>query len=168
MQFGNYSGEKTPIQFQYPQGWNIEVSEYGSTIYTSIESPEKKSGISVCYGDQLMSTFGSSVFGAAMSESFGRHVGYYKQSKGVKVITKPTPVNIGGQDAAGSFVYKLKNKEIHETRIIQVWLIYIGIVESDVGGIGERGFEIAFSSTHFYDEEIIEIRDTLVNSIKFL
>ena len=68
MKFDNYSGEKTPIQFQYPKGWNIEVLEHGPTIYTSIESPEEKSGILVRYGDQLMSIFGSSVFGTAMSE----------------------------------------------------------------------------------------------------
>ena len=101
MQYDSYSNEKTLIQFQYPKGWNIEVLEHGPIIYTSIENPDKKSGILVSYGDKLMSTFGSSVFGTAMWESFGRHVGYYKKREGVKVITKPNPVNIGGQVAAG-------------------------------------------------------------------
>lgn len=133
-------------------------------------SPDEKSGILVCYGDQLMSTFGSSVFHIAMGESFSRHVGYNKTRKGVKVITKPTPVNIGGEDAAGSFVYKLsKNKDVREPRIFQVWLIYLGVINTyDIGGIGERGYEITFSSVDFYDADIIEIRDTLINSVKFL
>lgn len=167
LEFRAYVDQKSRIQFQYPEDWILEVVHNHRTIYTSILSSDESSGILVCYGDHLMSTFGSSVFHIAMSESFNRHVGYHKIKKDVKILAKPLPVNIGKQ-AGGCFLYKLgKNKEFHEPRIFQVWLVYPGVDQYEIGGIGERGYEITFSSTHFYVPEISEIRDRLISTLEF-
>ena len=80
---------------------------------------------------------------------------------------KPSPVTIGGQKTAGSFIIEQsKNKDNREPNTIQVWFIYLGV--DDRYGIGERGYKITFNSTRFYDSVNMDIRDQLIRSIKFL
>jgi len=171
-----YTSDKNQIQFLYPLSWNLEetpCTDDNPRTYIDITNNDESSGISVIYGNKLMSCFGSSIFRTALYECFHRFVGYNRHRwigkyNQVKVIVEPSPVTIGGQDSAGSFVVKAKkNGNNPKPKIVQIWFVYVGAKTYEVGVIGDRGYEIVFYSDSFYEPMNIDIRDQLINSIRF-
>lgn len=176
LHYGTYISDKNQIQFRYPSSWNLEetpCTDDNPRTYIDITNNDASSGISVIYGNRLMSCFGSSIFRTALYECFHRFVGYNRHRRigtrnQVKVIVEPSLVTIGGQDSAGSFVIKAKkNRNDTKPKMVQVWFVYVGARRYEIGDIGECGYEIAFYSDSFYEPMNIDIRDQLINSIRF-
>ena len=159
----NHTSDKYQVQFQYPAGWDLteKSSRFDEGADIQVHSYTPPSGIMIISYVNLSDTESSLGFDQLVYQLYKDNIDS-DYSKEIKVIEQPSFLTIDGQ-RAGTFLYTSKDKyeENAVKSAIQTWIV------TPTPG---QGYIIMFSTSpdNFDMPEVIEIRDHIIKSIKFL